>query len=324
MKNSLLVLCFFLMIKNVFAQAVPSALENTDFIVTFSQGANGTWGDDNHVQIYFFEVPVTNTAPFFIRVFDPEVGGKNDQVNVTGIFNSSTNFSIYGGKGAYSNKDARGIDPIGNYKSGTQLAAKTFLSADTLQYDNRWYSFGPFNPKDGEYDKDLNAMIFKIIVEGEQGDDGNMYRFFFSKEQNNNIAVDGGNAFAYEVTFHLKNIVAEAAHFFPYVDNSASSVKINNFDFDKDGWIRLSSVNKKDHELAISGDGTWESSKVDITKEEKNTYLDVEIIKKTTILNDMTINVTNQANEALPMFSYPTGGVPKYKYNVEVKYLFEK
>ena len=86
-------------------------------------------------------------------------------------FNSSTKFSIYGGAGAYSNKDARGVNPTGNFKSGTQLATKTFSSND-VTFDNSWFTFGPFNPQDGEVDKTLNATIFKIVVEGLDGDDG--------------------------------------------------------------------------------------------------------------------------------------------------------
>ena len=325
MKNWLIVFCFLFVITNkVFSQQVPSVFENTDFVVTFSQGANGTWGDDDHLQIYFFAIPVDNKTPFYIRVFDPETGGANDQVNVTKVFNSTTNFSIYGGKGAYSNKDARGTEPTGNYRSGVQLATKKFVSADSEKYDNKWYSFGPFNPNDGELDKDLNANVFKIVVEGEQGDDGNMYRFYFSKQENNNVAVEGGNPFAYEVTFHLKSIESEAGHYYPYVNENVKSIKINNFDFDKDGWIRLNSVNKKAHELGLSGEDNWETTKAEVTKEEKNTSMDIEIIKKTTMLNDMTINVTDQNNEALPIYNYPKGGVPKYKFNVEVKYLFEK
>ena len=112
---------------------------------------------------------------------------------------------------------------------------------------------------------------------------------------------------------------------YPLIDNATTSVKLNNYDFDKDGYIRLTSVNKKAHPLTLSGEGNWETNKADITKEEKNTSFDIQFIKKKSDKpNDMTFNITDQNNQPLPMFSYPIGGMPKYKYKVDVVYEFQK
>ncbi len=322
MKNIFFGISFLLTIHSIaFSQAVPSDAENMDYLVTFSKTANNTWGDDDHVQIYFFEIPAGSKTPFYLRVFDPEVSGTNDMLNIE--LNSTTRFSVYGGAGTYSNKDARGVNPTGNYKSGNQLATKTFTGADS-KLDNNWYTFGPFNPQDGEFDKTLNATIFKIVVEGLEGDDGNMYRFFFSTDKNSNVAVSGSNAFSYEISFRLKSKAGETGHLFPLIDNTSTSVKLNNYDFDKDGYIRLTSLNKNQHPLSLSGEGNWEVNKADITKDEKNTSFDIQFIKKSDILNDMTFNITDQNNQPLPMFSYPVGGIPKYKYKVDVVYDFQK
>ncbi len=303
------------------AQEVPSALENIDYLVTFSKGANPTWGDDDHVQIYFFTIPTTIKAPFYIRVFDPEISGSNDMLNEA--YNSSTRFSVYGGVGAYTNKEARGVNSTGNFKSGNQLASKTFTQ-DDAKLDNTWYTFGPFNPQDGEFDKTMNAAVFKIVVEGLDGDDGNMYRFFLSSDKTTNKAIEGGNAFAYEISFRLKSQVGDVGHLFPRMENTTTSVKLNNFDFDKDGYIRITSINKKCHDMKPSADGNWEISKEEISKDERNTSLDIQFIKKLDILNDMTFNITDETNQALPMYSYPAGGIPKYKFKVDVVYETDK
>ncbi|MGL4596300.1 MAG: hypothetical protein ACRCYO_02155 [Bacteroidia bacterium] len=298
------------------AQLVPSREENIDFITTFGKDAASEWGDDDHSQVYFFLIPASNKTPVYIRVFDPETGGQNDQIN--NQFNTSCRYTIYGGRGSYSEKDARGIDPVGKYKSGIQLATKTF-STDTA-FDNKWFTFGPFNPSEGEFDKDLNGHVFKIVVDGISGDDGNMYRFFLSSLRNEGKAVEGANAFAYELCFRLIKKSQTVAHLYPFVDSRVTSIRQSNFDFDMDGAISLTSVAKKLHKMDGSGNGTWSNTIVKLVQQEKNSSLDFQIVGAAKKTNDMVVYMTNQYDEAVPFFSSPIGGMPRYKYKVDVNY----
>ena len=75
----------------MYSQLVPSKEENIAFLTTFGKDAAGTWGDDTHIQIYFAGVPSKQKEAIYIRVFDPECGGMNDQIN--GAFNTKTKFS---------------------------------------------------------------------------------------------------------------------------------------------------------------------------------------------------------------------------------------
>ena len=79
------------------AQPVPGKDENIPFLVTFGKDGKTSWGDDNFYQIFFFSIPKDYNKPFYIRVFDPDCGGENDEIQ--GEFNSKTKFSVYGGKG---------------------------------------------------------------------------------------------------------------------------------------------------------------------------------------------------------------------------------
>ncbi len=319
MKN-IFVAFFLLFIKATgFAQLVPSKEENIDFISTFSKGAGPSWGDDDHVQIYFFAVKKESKSQFYIRLFDPEVSGMHDQINKE--FNSKTSFTVYGGKSCYSNKDARAINPVGKYKSGVVLKTKSF--SNEKEYDNAWYTMGPFNPQEGEWDAELDSYVFKIIVEGGEGDDGNMYRFFFSTKDNENVKVEGGNAFAYEISFRLINKKNEAAHLYPFVDNKVVSISQYNFDFDLDGDITLTTLKKKLHKQVESEDGNWKFSKNDLTKDELNSSLNIQFVKQGAKTNDMTFYIVNQYNVALPMFSSPLGGLPKYKYKIDIQTQFD-
>jgi hypothetical protein len=180
-----------------FAQAVPGNDENIPYLVTFGSNSETAWGDNDFCQIIFFSIPKDITTPIYIRVFDPEIGGLNDEQK--GAWNTKMFYGIYGGKGACSHEDAQKANKNGKYDSGTLLASKTF--ATDPNYDNKWYSFGPFNPTEGELLPDYGGNVFKILVEGTAGDDGNMYRLFLSTSPTENRPVEGALPFILSTSF---------------------------------------------------------------------------------------------------------------------------
>ena len=84
---------------------MPNPVENIDYVVTFGAQADKAWGDDDFTQTFFFLVPKTRREPLYIRVFDPDCGGKFDERKFG--WNTSTDFSLYGGAGCYSGPDGR-------------------------------------------------------------------------------------------------------------------------------------------------------------------------------------------------------------------------
>jgi hypothetical protein len=298
------------------SQPAPSADEKIPYLCTFSSNSEKDWGDDDFVQIFFFVVPETQKKPVYIRIFDADVSGKLDENH--GEFNSKTRYSIFGGKGAHSDPAAKKQDPVGNFKSGIQLATKTFCNEKSC--DNQWVSMGPFNPVEGEFQSEFSGYIFKVVIEGLDGDDGNLYKMFLSSDANENVSIEGGNAFAYEYTFRLSDQKHSASHLYPFVDPKVVAIKTNVFDFDDDGLIRLVSVAKKGEVSKAPGNSKWIEHTHKITKEELNTSLDVQFIKqKDARNNNIVVYITNQYGELMPFFTSPIGGVPKYKYKIGVK-----
>ncbi|MGZ3862872.1 MAG: hypothetical protein ACXVPN_10710 [Bacteroidia bacterium] len=298
------------------AQQFPSAEEKIPFLCTFSNKSDKDWGDDDFVQIYFFTIPQNEKSPVYIRIFDADLGGQHDEVH--GDFNSKTRFAVYGGKGAHSNPDAQKTDPTGNFKSGIELASKTF-SADT-SLDNKWYTFGPFNPVEGELQPDKGGYVFKLIIQGMEGDDGNLYRLFLSSQPGTNKPIEGGNAFTYEYSLRLSDTKGAVSHLYPFVPNDVTTVKIKVFDFDDDGILRLVSRSTKGELAKASGNGNWIEDNHKIVPEEHNTSLDIQFIKqKDAKNNNIVVNIQNQRGESMPFFSSPIGGVPKYNFKIGVK-----
>jgi hypothetical protein len=316
MKNLTLILFFFGFIPSMFAQPAPAVDQNFPYLVTFGNKAEKKWGDDDFVQAFFFSVPVACNQPVYIRVFDPNVGGLIDENR--GGFDTKTKFTVYGGAGTHSNPDARKPDPVGNFRSGVQLATKTF-AGDTA-YDGKWYTFGPFSPIEGELQPDFGGYIFKLLIEGIEGDDGNLYKMYLSSKKEVSVDIDGGNAFTYEFCLRMSDVIGTVAHLYPFVTSNVVTVKTSVFDYDNDGMIRTVSVAVKGDIFRPKGDGVWADTLHTVLKEEYNTSLDIQFIKQNNSKNNnIVIDISNQYGDAMPFYTVPIGGVPKYKYKIGVK-----
>jgi hypothetical protein len=301
-------------------QPAPAGNENIPFLVTFGGNSVTSWGDDDFCQVFFCVIPTDYTQPVYIRIFDPEIGGKHDENK--GSFDTRVSFSVYGGKKCWSENDAKSVDPIGNYKSGILLANRTF--GEDSQYDNSWYTMGPFNPLEGEYIEKFGGRILKIIAQGISGDDGNLYTYFLSSAPSENKKIEGGNIFTYEYTFRLANNQNHISQIYPFVDDKTISIEVSNFDWDNDGVIRIISVAKNGILCDISHENNWIKREFPICEEEKNSTIEIQFIKNQKSLiknNNVAIVVRNQYGKSLPFFVIPIGGVPVYTPKIRMENL---
>jgi hypothetical protein len=314
MKKIIIILILKVVFFEIKAQQLPGLEENIPFMVTFSKEAEKSWGDDDFCQIAFMVIPKSQKSAVYLRVFDADVAGKHDENR--GGFNSSTKFSIYG-TGCYSANEQENKDPVGGYKKGNILFSKIF-SSDTA-CDNKWYTFGPINPAEGELKPELGGYVFKIIIEGGNGDDGNLYRFFLSTEENKNNKVEGGNIFVYEYSFRL-NADKSMTHLYPYVDINTIAIKQYNFDVDNDAYVKMISMSNPGVKVDVSGDGNWKESSFEVTDKDKNTSLDVQIVKTGNAHNNNVVfSFTNQYGKHMPFYAIPIGAIPKKNIVVKPK-----
>jgi hypothetical protein len=306
-------------LQNSSCQPVPGRDENIQFLCTFGKDGETSWGDDDFSQTWFFAIPPDYKGRFYIRVFDPDTGGENDEQK--GDLDTKMQYSLFGGKGVDPdvNEESRGLQPSGNYKGGTLMATRTFGSED--RFDNKYYTFGPFNPSEGDFSERW-GYIFKFICDGVSGDDGNLYRYFLSREPNNDVPIEGANAFTYEYTFRMWNNVKSVAHIYPYIDQDVTYVKQKNFDWDDDGSILIVSRVRKGVTVDISQEDDWRESRIPIEPEEIGSSLDFQFHKKQEFLvrnNNVVVSLENQRGDNLKFFSAPIGGVPVYQSKILVR-----
>jgi hypothetical protein len=300
------------------AQPAPAGDENIPYLVTFGGNAEKSWGDDDFTQVFFCKIPKAHKEAVYIRVYDPDTGGEIDEPK--GTFNTRISFTVFGGPGTWSTEDARKIEPVGNYRSGILLDTRSFEAE--AQYDQQWYTFGPFNPQEGEWSDRLDGYIFKIIAEGISGNDGNLYRYFMSSDKEENREIEGANIFTYEYSFRLSNNQDNVSKIYPFIDDRTISVKVMNFDWDNDGMIQVISVAKMGSFCTISGDNDWATNDFPVIEAEKNTSMEIRFIKNKDALvrnNNVVMVVQNQYGESLPFYVIPIGGIPVYNPKLQMK-----
>jgi len=295
----------FLLLQPLLAsgQAIPRSEENIPFLVTFGPEAPPDWGDDDHCSIFFISLPLDYDQPIYLRIYDPDIGGAHDENK--GGFNTSVRFSVIGGKGAFSEPDSRGINPVGNYKAGNVLYAKTFDASD--RYDDDWYTFGPIVPNEGErvVFGGQEKIYFKVIAQGVSGDDGNLYHYYVSTQPNRNIEVEGCEPFTFEYNFRMGKGMS---HLYPFINEKVIRIRQHNFDFDNDGYLRICSLVRKSEFVKSSKDGDWSISTHNIYDKEKGACMDLQIVSLVERRNNnMVFYITNQFGEALPFMNYPIG-----------------
>ncbi|MGI6338010.1 MAG: hypothetical protein ACOXZV_01360 [Bacteroidales bacterium] len=311
---TIIVILVYIITQKSAGQPVPGKDENIPFLVTFGKNGETSWGDDDFFSVFFFTIPRDFNQQFYIKVFDPDVGGENDEIQ--GFWDTKTKFSVYGGKGVDpdKNEESRGLRKDANYKSGNLLASRVF--GEDPKYDNKYYAFGPFNPAEGDFNEKWNQYIFKIVCEGIEGDDGNLYRYYLSRDANSEVPIEGANAFTYKYTFRMWNDIKSVSHIYPYVDTGIVSIKQRNFDWDDDGVILVVSRYKQGISVPVSNEDDWAESTIPIEPAEIGKSLDFQFHKKQSWLvrnNNVVISLENQRGDALQFFSSPIGGVPVYQ-----------
>jgi hypothetical protein len=203
----------------------------TGYVVTFGFNAPGNAGDDDKVQVVFFDVPASYTGSLYFRIFDADTGADVDEQN--GAWNTTITYTLRGGSGAYSVPNARLSHPDSTGINSGTLLTQTVIGNDAA-YNNNWnLVFGPYSASDGEEPVvGSSRRVFKLVVEGASGNDGNFYNVALSTDPLTNTAPAGSRALAYSWTFWVTADVAQRPPLYPYVPAGTSSFEQHNWDMD--------------------------------------------------------------------------------------------
>ena len=294
----------------------PNTTLGRSRLIIFGQQNGFGAGDTDHAQIIFFDIPASFNDQVWIRIYDPDTGGSLDEPH--NGWNTSTTFSIYGGAGAYTNPDARTVQPSPQgFTSGTLLSEMTFSEDNNL--NSSWYSFGPFNSSDGET---VNGRyIFKLVVRGSvTGDDGNGYNATISITNTTNTAPVGARAFAFAWTFILEEGAGSVRpSLYPYLGSSVTTYTQYNCDFNFDGGSFVVHTGNRDAMIGsgnVSGIGDCQNSVITPEVNETSKIWEIDFSPLNTprqfpaVGNGATFWNIDQNGTALAIFAQSETGMP--------------
>jgi len=291
----------------------PDTTLETDYVSTFGPGASGANGDDDHVQVIFFEVPASCVDDLYFRFFDADTGGALDEPQ--GGWDTTIRYTLRG-DGAYTHPDARSSHPSSAGINSGMLLTETVIG-DISAYDNSWLLvFGPYSAGDGELvGGSGGSRVFKVVVAGASGDDGNLYNVVLSNDPVTNVPPTGSRVFAYSWTFPLAATVSQRPPLYPYVPSGTTSFEQHNWDMDYAGGADTMTLHTPLRDIPVpgsglSGDSTAATSFHSADSNEGGATWTVTMeFSSAGLWNDLTFWAVGEGAD-LAIFTRPTMGSP--------------
>jgi hypothetical protein len=278
-------------------------------------------GDDDQIQVLFLEVPEGTPGPIYVRVLDPDCGDALDLQN-GGAWDTTFEFTVYGGSGAYTDSDARSSHPTHGLRSGTVLATASF--GQDAGSDGQWFSLGPLSVTDGEL---VNGKrLFKLAVVGGPPEspgisfsDLNVYNVALSTANGSNTAPAGSRILAFSWTYLISgDAYRTPPHLYPYVGPGTAALVQHNWDYDRStqnaGLTAVTPARTLEvpHDR-ISGDNEGRNSSLQVLEAERNTTWAISCWAETGQAladNLVTFWATDQDGRALSLFARSTNSPP--------------
>jgi PKD repeat protein len=173
------------------------------FFAVFGQDAPPERGDHNHVQTIYIDIPITETRPIYLRIFDADVGGNLDERH--GNFNSKTRFVLLGGNSAARTFEVRPDirrSPYVNHNFPTEDIIHDRTFGVERSADGRYSVLGNLPPNRGYLTPD-GYRRYVFLTMGIEGNDGNFFDFVISYDPNDKVEPANYRMFAYELTFRM-------------------------------------------------------------------------------------------------------------------------
>ncbi len=159
-----------------------------------------------------------------LPLFDADCGGIHDSID--GTLNTQTRFSLLGGINVFTRANVNKVHPSEEELMAGNLIKRMTFGQDAA-LDNVWSLFATVVPSDGEKVGDM--YIFKLVVEGLAGNDGNVYDVSMSLDEARNVPVPGLTAMIPAPTIRLAEPNAAVEMRF-YIPPGNKQITVYNFD----------------------------------------------------------------------------------------------
>jgi PKD repeat protein len=185
------------------AHAQSQAAETGALLVVYGVDAPSREGDVDHREQILFSVPANTAGRIYVRVFDPEINGRDD-FTYGGPRDSVTTFRVMGGEGAFTGATRPKMQSDRDRATATTLVTDPGIALFSRDFDNdattngRWVTLGAVRARNGEVID--GRAYFRLDVDGTKGNDGNGFSVGVSMVRDRARAPDGLSMFAYQPT----------------------------------------------------------------------------------------------------------------------------
>ncbi|HSI99820.1 MAG TPA: PKD domain-containing protein [Patescibacteria group bacterium] len=272
--------------------AAGGATQEIPLSVTYGPEASTAEGDPDYREVIFLSVPDSVQDELSLGVFDPDAGGDHDHL-YGADFDSETRFTLYGGQGAYT--DAAVAAPGDEHLvAGSEIGVRS-LGIDAAQ-DGRWRTLMSFAPGEGEAVDD--RRVFRLQVEGADGDDANLYEVTLSLREHRNLPPPGLEIFSLAPSLRVpdEDQITELRFLVP---EDAELLTVRSFDA-ANADLALSTAFRS-VPLAASGQNEWREAEVMLEAEERGTLAAVVFGGGDEMPNDVTFEIRDQDGRLLPV-----------------------
>lgn len=283
-------------------------------LITYGADAPTREGDPTFNQVIYIEVPDGLRERFYVRVFDPDTGGDHDLLY--GRADTSTRFAVFGGEGALTEPKGAGRSTSDAELSGGVLIAERSFE-QSGQFDDAWVNIAFLRADQGE--KKGDRRVFRLVVEGENGNDGNLYDVALSLREGRQLDVEGARLFSYSPTVRVpnRNTVTELRFVVP---DAVSSLEVHNFDA-AHGKLSFTTAFRS-QKLRPSGQDNWRQENVEVSGEEAGQVAAITLAGGREIPNDATFYVAGPYGTPLALEIPPFNWLPNRRPEIEVSTRF--
>lgn len=171
------------------------------FFSLYGSDAGQAYGDHNHMQAIYFDIPKDEDRPIYLRIFDADIGGYLDH-RVGTSFNTRMRYVVLGGESA---SKQFGGEPLSRAR-GVQTAP--FANADVIysrtfgsdqQADGQYVNIGALDPEQG-YDTGDGYLRYVLLIMGMDGNDGNYFDLWLSYNPDDKEEPEHFRSFVYDLT----------------------------------------------------------------------------------------------------------------------------
>ncbi|WP_421724758.1 PKD domain-containing protein [Bauldia sp.] len=284
----------FLALAAAFATPAPAVAQDTTqpLLVNYGAAAAPRQGDNDHAQAIYLSVPATTTGPLYVRVFDPDIGDSFDEVE--GRANTRMRYALFGGPDAYVPEVAELEALTETERTAGELLADTAYRRDR-NVDGAWVTIAEVSPDQGDLVGD--QRIFRLLVEGTNGDDGNVYDVTVSTADDANVAPDDLRIFGTTISARMprRGVITELRFMVP---DDARAIVVGNFDAAAgEAFLTTKFIS---YPLESSDQGNWAVTTVPIRANDRGKMAAITLSGGQEFPNDATFYVTTEAGALIP------------------------